>query len=97
MISWLKANMRATFTDTISADVLRQLQAGTNPVDVTLDVSAPHLKRMLALAFAKALSELPAESFGKTLFRSRELSSFQSFSKWCALSRLTFLGNTSQR
>jgi hypothetical protein len=62
MISWLKANMRATFTDTISADVLRQLQAGTNPVDVTLDVSAPHLKHMLAIALAKALSELPKET-----------------------------------
>jgi hypothetical protein len=43
MISWLKANMRAYFTDIISADVLKQLQAGTNPADVKLDVSAPHL------------------------------------------------------
>ena len=61
MISWLKAFMRAIFGDTISADVLKQLNAGKAPADVTLDVSAPHLKRMLALAFAKALSELPAE------------------------------------
>lgn len=53
--------MRKIFSDTISADVLRQLQAGTPPAEVTLDVSAPHLKRMLALAFAKALSELPVE------------------------------------
>jgi len=62
MISWLKANMRAYFTDIISADVLKQLQAGTNPADVKLDVSAPHLKHMLAIAFAKALSELPKET-----------------------------------
>jgi hypothetical protein len=62
MISWLKANMRAFFNDTISADILKQLQSGTQPVDVKLDVSAPHLKHMLAVAFAKALSELPAET-----------------------------------
>jgi hypothetical protein len=62
MISWLKANMRAYFTDVISADVLKQLQAGTKPADVKLDVSAPHLKHMLAIAFAKALSELPMET-----------------------------------
>jgi hypothetical protein len=61
MISWLKAFMRAIFGDAISADVLKQLESGTAPADVTLDVSAPHLKKMLALAFAKALSELPAE------------------------------------
>jgi len=61
MISWLKAFMRKIFSDTISADVLRQLQAGTPPAEVTLEGSATHLKRMLALAFAKALSELPAE------------------------------------
>ena len=46
----------------ISAHVLKQLQAGTNPADVQLDVSAPHLKRLLAVAFAKALSELPKET-----------------------------------
>ena len=57
MISWLKAFMRKIFTDTISADVLAQLQAGTDPTAVTLDVSAPHLKHMLASAFAKALSD----------------------------------------
>ena len=61
MISWLKANMRTYFGDVISAEVLAQLNAGTSPADVALDVSAPRLKRMLALAFAKALSELPAE------------------------------------
>ena len=54
--------MRRYFSDVISADVLAQLQAGTDPVDVTLNVSAPHLKEMLAVAFAKALSELPAET-----------------------------------
>ena len=54
MISWL-------FSDAISADVLAQLQAGTEPAAVKLDVSAPHLKGMLAVAFAKALSELPRE------------------------------------
>ena len=62
MISWLKACMRAYFTDVISADILRQLQAGTNPTNVQLDVSAPHLKSLLGLAFAKALSELPKET-----------------------------------
>jgi hypothetical protein len=59
MISWLKANMRQTFNDIISAKIMEQLQAGTAPPNVTLDVSAPHLKRLLAIAFAKALSELP--------------------------------------
>ena len=53
--------MRLTFNDVISADVLKQLQAGTRPADVQLDVSAPHLKGLLATALAKALSELPAE------------------------------------
>ena len=62
MISWLKACMRRYFTDVISADILRQLQAGVKPTDVTLNVSAPHLKSMLAHAFARALSELPAET-----------------------------------
>ena len=61
MISWLKAFMRKMFSDAISADILKQLAAGTPPANVTLDVSAPHLKSMLALSFAKALSELPAE------------------------------------
>ena len=62
MISWMKANMRAHFTEVISADVHKQLQSGTNPVDVQVDVSAPHLKSLLAIAFAKALSELPKET-----------------------------------
>ena len=34
MISWLKAFMRKIFSDNISADVLRQLQAGTPPADI---------------------------------------------------------------
>ena len=40
---------------------LAQLQAGTAPVDIKLDTTAPYLKRLLAMAFAKALSELPSE------------------------------------
>ena len=62
MISWLKANMRQTFNDVISADILKQMNEGVQPADVKLDVSAPHLKSLLASAFAKALSELPAET-----------------------------------
>jgi hypothetical protein len=62
MVSWLKANMRQMFNDVISADVMKQLEAGTVPEAVTLDVSAPHLEQLLALAFAKALSELPRET-----------------------------------
>ena len=62
MISWIKACMRRIFGDAISADIMKQLQAGTSPTDVTLDVSAPHLKSLLAKAFAKALSELPRET-----------------------------------
>ena len=62
MISWLKANMRRYFSDVISAHVLAQLNAGTNPSDIKIDVSAPYLKMLLAVAFAKALSELPTET-----------------------------------
>ena len=53
--------MRSIFNDTISAEIMKQLNAGTAPIDVTLDVSAPHLKCLLALAFTKALSQLPQE------------------------------------
>ena len=61
-ISWLKAFMRRMYNDILSADVLQQLNAGTAPAEVKLDVSAPHLKSLLGRAFAKALSELPAEN-----------------------------------
>jgi hypothetical protein len=36
-------------------------ESGIAPAAVQLDVSAPHLKALLGTAFAKALSELPAE------------------------------------
>ena len=61
MISWLKAFMRRVYNDVIAADVLKQLNDGTAAADVKLNVSAPTLKLLLARAFAKALSELPAE------------------------------------
>ena len=61
-VSWLKGNMRRTYNDTIAAEVLRQLRAGTPIREVVIDVSAPYLKALLARSFAKALSELPTET-----------------------------------
>ena len=49
------------FNDVISKAVLEQLAAGKAPNEVVVDYSAPHLKKLLATAFAKALSELPTE------------------------------------
>ena len=53
--------MRQMYNQVISADVIKQLDAGTAPAAIKVDVSAPHLKSLLARAFAKALSELPAD------------------------------------
>ena len=60
-ISWLKAIMRAFYTDVISKAVLEQLKSGIALSEIKIDTSAPYLKGMLAKAFAKALSELPRE------------------------------------
>ena len=60
-ISWLKACMRAFYTDVISKAVLEQLKAGTELSKIQINTSAPYLKGMLAKSFAKALSELPRE------------------------------------
>ena len=60
-ISWLKAVMRAYYTDIISKEVLRQMAAGANVSTIRIDTSAPYMKQMLANSFAKALSELPRE------------------------------------
>ena len=60
-ISWLKAHMRAFYTDEISEAVLTQLSSGTPLCDIKINTSAPHMKRMLAMSFARALSQLPGE------------------------------------
>ena len=60
-ISWLKANMRAYYTDIISKEVLRQMQAGADVSTIKIDTSAGYMKQMLTNSFAKALSELPSE------------------------------------
>ena len=63
-ISWLKANMRAFYTDIISKEVLRQLRAGATISSIKIDTSAPYLKRMLANSFAKALRATEREGGG---------------------------------
>ena len=61
MVSWLKAYMRRLYSDTIAAEVTRQLRAGMAISSITLDTRAPTMKLMLATSFARALSALPTE------------------------------------
>ena len=60
-ISWLKANMRAFYTDVIAKVVIEQLASGVPLSEIKIDTSAPYLKAMLAKSFAHALSQLPCE------------------------------------
>ena len=60
-VSWLKANMRAYYTTIISTEVFRQMSEGADLSKLKIDTSAPFMKQMLAISFAKALSEHPSE------------------------------------
>ena len=51
-ISWLKANMRAFYTDCISKEVLRQMAVGINVAAIQIDTSARYMKHMLAYSSA---------------------------------------------
>ena len=68
MISWLKARMRHYYSEHFMKFVLAGLREGKTAEQIKIDVTAPNMKTLLAVTFAKALSELPAEKVRKCWF-----------------------------
>ena len=68
MISWIKARMRYYYSEHFMTFVLAELRKGKSATQIKIDVTAPSMKTLLAVTFAKALSELPEEKVRKCWF-----------------------------
>jgi hypothetical protein len=65
MISWIKARMRHYYSEHFMKHVLGELRQGKSAEQIKIDVTAPAMKTLLAVSFAKALSELPVDNVRK--------------------------------
>ena len=60
--------MRHYYSEHFMTCVLAELRKGKSATQIKIDVTAPSMKTLLAVTFAKALSELPEDKVRKCWF-----------------------------